>query len=207
MHPQLSPIRASAAMLLVTSVAAAITASQIVIDQTWITCSFDINTTISEDLTWTIDISTKNSSVDSFAAIGDGANETDARRECYGGSRIYSTGNISEINFGDWDVKGSISLSKGLTAKVALAVYWVFDREEVSDQVLLPHPFSSVNTGKNGRLMMLTDDEGIGPRRIHLVFRPNFEPAAFFPSFKQNQGRKQARLLYGSGREQKDLLR
>lgn len=84
---------------------------------------------ISDDLLLRVDFSTKNSTPDSFASIGGGANDSLAHRDIYAYAGFHNAANISEYFLGDWDVKGSLQLSEGVSATVDVSAYWSFDRQ------------------------------------------------------------------------------
>jgi hypothetical protein len=99
--------------------------SSIVVNQT---------ATISEDGTFRVTISTKDSNVDSFAGVGEGA--VTAHSYCEGLALIYNTGSIREFQYGDWEVTGTASLGKGLKGNIRLGMFreWITDDEKVGVQ-------------------------------------------------------------------------
>lgn len=93
---------------------------------------FDIAASVSDDLTFHIDVSTNSTSKKSYlAGFGEAATEGENYREC----KIYITfhhpGEISELTFGDWDMKGTVTLSKGAVAKVTAKAGFGFQRNDI----------------------------------------------------------------------------
>lgn len=118
---------------------------------------FNLTFTISDDLTLNVDISTVKTAPDSLIAIGGGANDSMANRELTVSAGFHNTGPISEFLMGDWDVKGNLVVTEGLTAKVDMAAYWGFDgSDEVSRSLALApscflHTIASFSTVSGAR--------------------------------------------------------
>jgi len=103
---------------------------------------FDVNAKISDDLTIRIDISTKASLKSYLVGFGGGAPEEDNYRECGIYVTFHHTGPISEITLGDWDVKGTVTLSKGTIARVTARPYFGFERNRSVRDLCLFHKHS-----------------------------------------------------------------
>jgi hypothetical protein len=95
---------------------------------------FDFKVTLSEDNTLSLDVSTKSSQVGHLAGFGKEAEEGWNYRECNFNFNMRHTGPVVEINTGDWDMKGTITLEKGAVARITARPYLnPHSRRTVSD--------------------------------------------------------------------------
>jgi hypothetical protein len=102
------------------------------VDELWSHCSpltppFEVKATISDDLTFSLDFSTKSSTPRYLAGIGDGAIDRD-HHYCEVYVTFRHSGPVSEIRFGDWNMKGTVSLGEGVIANVSAFPYFEFQK-------------------------------------------------------------------------------
>lgn len=90
---------------------------------------FDVIASVSEDATFNIDISTKSSKRGYLAGFGEDAAEGDNYQECQLGVKFYYKGEVSEITFGDWDMEGTVTLSRGFVARITARPGFWFQRD------------------------------------------------------------------------------
>ena len=116
---------------------AAITRDDLIIDYPPSVASpYNATMSISDDLTLRVDISTADSTPSDFLTYDDAANFTYVEKDnVYAIIHVHNKGKISELALGDWDIKGSLELSKGLVAKIKVNGSWMFS--QVSNKVLL----------------------------------------------------------------------
>lgn len=89
---------------------------------------FEVKASISDDITFSLDFSSKSSTPSYLAGIGDGAIDGDHYHYCELYVTFRHSGPVSEITLGDWNMKGTVSLGKGVIANVSAFPYFEFQK-------------------------------------------------------------------------------